>query len=270
MIVIAGADLRAQPPRHLERARPQRRARQAAGADRRDLGRRRAQAVAGDGGVGGDHAVEVELHRQRADGVDVGVGQVGRDLHQQRHPARRRRGVRGGPHRPQDLAEPLHGLQIAQARRVGRAHVHHQVVGQRREQGRARDVVCGGVDVGRGLVLADVHADDARPATPPPRAQAGSHRVGAAVVEAQPVDERSIVDQPEHPRLRVARLRPRRDGADLDEAEAEREQRVDAARVLVEAGGQADGRRELEPERVDPRRRRRHAAHDAQQRRAPR
>ena len=53
--------------------------------------------------------------------------------------------------------------------------------------------------------------------------------------------------QAEQARLRVARLRPRRDGADLEEAEAQRGQRVDVLAVLVEAGGQADGVGEVEP-----------------------
>ncbi len=45
--------------------------------------------------------------------------------------------------------------------------------------------------------------------------------------------------QAEHARLGVARLRARRDGADLDEAEAQRGEAVDVGTVLVEARGQA-------------------------------
>ena len=44
----------------------------------------------------------------------------------------------------------------------------------------------------------------------------------------------------------VAGLALRRDGADLDEAEAHRAQAVDAAAVLVEPGGQADAVREFQ------------------------
>ena len=40
--------------------------------------------------------------------------------------------------------------------------------------------------------------------------------------------------------LRVARLRQRGDGADLDEAETERRQPVYAVSILVESGGEAD------------------------------
>ena len=65
-------------------------------------------------------------------------------------------------------------------------------------------------------------------------------RVDAVVVEAEAVDHRLVLGQAEHARLRIARLRPRRDRADLDEAEAQRQQRVDVRAVLVQAGGQAD------------------------------
>ena len=42
-----------------------------------------------------------------------------------------------------------------------------------------------------------------------------------AIVEAHAVDHRPVLGQPEQPRLRIARLRPRGERADLDEAEAE-------------------------------------------------
>src|SRR3546814_15045581 len=60
------------------------------------------------------------------------------------------------------------------------------------------------------------------------------------VVEAQAVDDCLVARQPEHARLRVARLRLWRDRADLDEAEAQRQQRVDVGAVLVQPRGQAD------------------------------
>ena len=53
---------------------------------------------------------------------------------------------------------------------------------------------------------------------------------------------------------RVAGLRPRRHRADLDEAEAEGEQRVGHLAVLVEAGGDADRIGEVEAEETAPRR----------------
>ncbi len=63
--------------------------------------------------------------------------------------------------------------------------------------------------------------------------------------------------QAEHARLRVARLRPRRDRADLDEAEAQRQQRIDVRAVLVQAGGQADRVGEGQAEGLGRQRRRR-------------
>jgi hypothetical protein len=67
------------------------------------------------------------------------------------------------------------------------------------------------------------------------------------VVETQPVDQRLRGRQPEDARLRIARLALGRDGTDLDEAEAHRTQAVDAAAVLVQAGGQSDAVREVQP-----------------------
>ena len=119
-----------QPAQHLQRTGPQRRARQAARPGRRHLGRRAGQPVPGHGGVGRDDPVEAELERQVRDRVHVRVGQVRRDLDQQRHAAGpRERRVERGAHRHQHRPEPVHGLQVAQARRVRRADVDHHVVG---------------------------------------------------------------------------------------------------------------------------------------------
>ena len=62
----------------------------------------------------------------------------------------------------------------------------------------------------------------------------------AAVVEAEPVDDGAVARQPEDARARIAELRQRRYGADLGEAAAQRKHGVGHARVLVEAGGDAD------------------------------
>src|SRR5712691_3438066 len=75
--------------------------------------------------------------------------------------------------------------------------------------------------------------------------------VDADVIEAEAVDERLRLRQPEQARLGIARLRSRRHRPDLDEAEAQLRQRVDVLRVLVEAGCQADRIRKLQPERPD-------------------
>ena len=52
--------------------------------------------------------------------------------------------------------------------------------------------------------------------------------------------------QAEQARARVAGLRPRRGGADLDEAEAGAAEGGDGAGVLVEAGGEAERVRQVE------------------------
>ena len=76
-----------------------------------------------------------------------------------------------------------------------------------------------------------------------------------AVVETHAVDDRPVLHQPEQPRLRIARLRPRRDRPDLDEAEAETEHLFRYFGILVEARGEPDGRGELETGDCRPQRR---------------
>ena len=83
------------------------------------------------------------------------------------------------------------------------------------------------------------------------RLDVGDEGVQPVVVEAQAVDQRVGLRQAEHARLGVARLRLRRDGADLDEAEAHGAQAIDAARVLVQPGGQADAVRKRQAGQLD-------------------
>ncbi|MNN53154.1 hypothetical protein D3C81_1678910 [compost metagenome] len=64
--------------------------------------------------------------------------------------------------------------------------------------------------------------------------------VDAMIVEAHAVDDRRRLGQTEQPRLRITRLRARRDGTDLDETEAQLGKAIDGVAVLVQAGGQAD------------------------------
>ena len=71
------------------------------------------------------------------------------------------------------------------------------------------------------------------------------------IVEAQPIDHGFVRGQPEDARLRVARLRQRRDGADLGEAKAELEQCIRHLGILVVAGCHADRVREIEPAKAD-------------------
>src|SRR5690606_30258817 len=96
-------------------------------------------------------------------------------------------------------------LQLAQAGGIGRGDVDGDVVGQRIDAFHAVQVVAGRVLVGGVLVLADVDAQQA--ALAPGPFDVAYQRVHALVVEAQAVDHRLRGRQPEHARLRVARLR---------------------------------------------------------------
>ena len=84
----------------------------------------------------------------------------------------------------------------------------------------------------------DVDAD--QPRRPPREARPGF--VVAFVVEAEPVDDRTVLAQPEQSGARVAGLRTRRQRSDLDKAETEPQHRARNLGVLVESRG--------EPERV--------------------
>ena len=68
------------------------------------------------------------------------------------------------------------------------------------------------------------------------------------VVETEAIDDRVVLHQPEQARARIARLRQRRDRADLDEAEARAQQGVGNLGALVETRGEAEGIWKVEPE----------------------
>ena len=72
----------------------------------------------------------------------------------------------------------------------------------------------------------------------------------AFIVEAQPVDDAALLDKPEQPRLRIARLRPWRDRANLGEAEAELQDRIGYLGILVVSGGKPDRIGKIEPGKV--------------------
>jgi hypothetical protein len=99
----------------------------------------------------------------------------------------------------------------------------------------AGDVIVRGAFERRIGVLADVDAEHAAIHGAPDVVHQAVH---AAVVEAQAVDHSVRGGQAEQARARIAGLRARRHGADLDEAEAEAGQRIDIIAVLVEAGGE--------------------------------
>ena len=177
--------------------------------------------------------------------------------------------IEGRAHRGQQRPQRRDRLKVPQAGRVRRADVDHHVVGHPGHQPGAGYVVRDRLVRGSGPGLADVHPDDDRtsptpgqrappparptgPASPPAPPATWVTRAPATaappqllsrgrrtrVVEAHPVHHRPVRGQPEHPRPRVIRLRLRRHRTDLNEREAKRAERVRAAGVLVETGGQ--------------------------------
>jgi hypothetical protein len=155
----------------------------------------------------------------------------------------------------EERGEGVELLQSAEARRVRRAHVHHEVVGVRREHAGAALVVADGLLDGGHPALADVHAEHrAVPAPCKPR-EAPDRGIRPAVVEAHPVHECAVVDEPEQARALVAGLGDGGDGAHLDMPEAELAEPANGEGVLVEPRRDAERRGEGEAERLDRERR---------------
>ena len=146
-------------------------------------------------------------------------------------------------------------LQRAEPRRVGRRHVDHDEVGDAAHRAEAREVV---VDdrldrVDRdGARLPDREPDgDAGPPATDVAGEAGRDDGRAGVREPQTVDERAVVRQTEEVRRRVRLLGLGRHGPELEEPEAEGREGSRGDAVLVESAGEADGRRETQPEPRD-------------------
>ncbi len=202
--------------------------------------------------VGDDHPVEAGLERRLRDFRALGPREIGRDLEQQRRRIGRRHQGAGGFERRDQGEQARLPLEVPQPRRIGRGHVDDEIVCERAHRLDARDVICD--RVGALLVLAEIGADQAR--APAPGREPCAHGLEALVVEAEPVDERAILGQTEQSRLGIAGLRARRDGAGLDEAEAEPQHGVGHLGILVEAGSEPDRIRELPSPERDPEARR--------------
>ena len=157
-----------------------------------------------------------------------------------RHQLRSRR-----QHPRQEVVESGRRLQVAKPRRVWRGDIDREVARHVIEATDALHIVGGAI--GRVLVGADVDADDApRPAPREPR----QHRGMPPVVEAQPVDQRAILDEPEHARTQITFLRPRGDSADLGKTQPHTEYGIVHSRALVEARRNAQGIRKRETAHV--------------------
>src|SRR5690606_28278937 len=98
--------------------------------------------------------------------------------------------------------------------------------------------------VGAGLVGAEVQADHTGAWT---GFEAWGDRGQPIVVEAEAVDDGAVLGQAKQARATVAVLGSGRRSADLDEAETGGEKGGDRDRVLVEAGGEAERVRQLQP-----------------------
>src|SRR5690606_12639172 len=141
------------------------------------------------------------------------------------------------------VLEAVRLLEAAEAWRVRRRNVEHEIRGEPRETVDAGNVI--GNPVLRGAIGTEI---DARDAAAAPRREAAGNDVRPVIVEAKPVEDRLIGLDPEHPWLRVAGLGPRRHRSGLDETEADAQEAVDGLRVLVEARGKPHRGREIEPE----------------------
>ena len=95
-----------------------------------------------------------------------------------------------------------------------------------------------GDPVARLLIGADI--DSHQSGSTASRREAAAHDVEPFAVEAEAVDDGAVGAETEHARAWVATLRLRHDAADLNEAEAQAEQRVGHLRALVESCRQSD------------------------------
>ena len=115
------------------------------------------------------------------------------------------------------------------------------------------DVVAGGLFDGGCGILADVQAQQHGAAIGAHlrATHIGQKCIQAFVVEAQAVDQCILFRNAEHAGLGIAGLGAGRDGAHFHKAETHGGQRIDAARILVQACGHAHTVRELEARQLD-------------------
>ena len=193
-----------------------------------------------EGGVGGDDAVHVRFGNGVEGGVKRGVVKVGRDFDHNRHAARGfdREALLFGLDAREQFAQCRAVLQLAQSGGVGRGDVDGEVVGVRPGFLQANAVVGKRFFVRRVLVFAEVNTEQC--VRPGRGGEAGDEGVYATVVEAHAVDDGFMFWQAEQARLRVARLRPRGDSADFDEAETGAVKGADGDTVFVQPGGEAE------------------------------
>ena len=112
-------------------------------------------------------------------------------------------------------------------------------------QPQAGQIVLMGLLQRRVEILADADAAYSTVAGPQ---DARDEMIDPFVVEAHAVDQRALLRNSEHARLRIPRLRPRCHRAQFDVAEAQCTQSIQVVAVLIEAGCQSQGMREVQTE----------------------
>ena len=230
--------------------RQQRGARQAAGL----VGVREPfDGIAAECRVGSDHAIHGVPSQAGGNQRHLGFIKVGRnfDKHRDALAMLRGQGFAALGHGAEQPVERLITLERSQVLGVGARDIEGDVVGVGVDAIEAGQIVVGGALDRGGGVLADVQTQQhwqrlsrrlrilalAIQGRPLDVRNEGAQPL---VVEAQAIDQRLRLRQAEHPRFGVAGLRQRSHCANLDKAEAHGTQPINAARVFVEPGGQAD------------------------------
>ena len=179
------------------------------------------------------------LEQAFGDGPELRIVEVRRDLEHQGHvaPVRVRQAFLLGLQFAGERAQFIRVLQLAQVLGIGRRDVHRDITCVRIHFCQAELIVVGGTLDRRVEILANVDTQYA--------AVTGSQNIGdqlldAMIIESQAVDQGLGLGQAEHARFGIARLRPRCNRADLDEAKSHGRKRVDVLAVLVQAGGETE------------------------------
>ena len=124
-------------------------------------------------------------------------------------------------------------LQGAQVRRVGRADIYRDVIGDLIHRFKAGKVIRNRIGDRHAARLADVHAEDAVGPVP---AQILCDSFSADVIESEVIYQRAILRKTKQAWLWISRLRLTCDGADFDESKTQRCQFANVTSVLIKTG----------------------------------
>src|ERR1700730_2070295 len=199
--------------------------------------------------VGRNNSSDLILLTRRDNIAELGERKVGLNFYQNR--------FRGAIFRGYSLEQDRQQLALlerAQARRIRRADVENEVVGEIPQPAKRLQVIVRRLVNGREFGFANVDADrNCRPATAFAQpAQTVGHDIGAVVVEAETINQRLLLAVAENARPRISRLRLGRYGPDFDETETKRRPGRKSDTVFIEAGGQTNRIRKCNAEERDP------------------